>query len=370
MESGTLFSPGCRYSALFPRFALKTDFLIVGQGLAGSLMAWHLLEAGKRVLVVDRDEPETSSKVAAGLVTPIAGARFNLPDGLEERLDFARSFYWRHEEMSGQRFFHHRRIARLFRDEAEAAAWEKRLETGAERYARFHGPLEIDTERISAPWGGFEMREGGWLDVPAFLEYTRLALLERISYAIGRVDSNEVRVSEDAVRWKNVEASSIVFCEGWRGGRNRFFDWVPVRPTPGDILDLTLPGLDDESRILNKGGWIIPQGNGRYRAGSTYHPVGAAADPTEAGRDEVLSKIARITALPPLVTGHRCAIRPTIRRSQVFMGRHPSETRVAFFNGLGSKGVLNGPWHAARFAEHLLEGTPLPPETDLRHHFH
>jgi glycine/D-amino acid oxidase-like deaminating enzyme len=349
---------------------VKTDFLIVGQGLAGSLLAWHLLDAGKRVLVVDRDEVETSSKVAAGLVTPLAGGRFHLPDGLEERLDFARSFYWKHEELSGEVFFHHRRIARLFRDALEAEVWKNRLDRVSGRYARFHGPLQVDAERISAPWGGFEMREGGWLDVPAFLEYTRRVLLERVSYAIGQVDSREILTSASSIRWKNVEASHVVFCEGWRGGQNRFFDWVPVRPTPGDILDLEIAGLGDETRILNKGGWLIPLGDGRFRAGSTYRPVGATAEVSAIGRDEVLAKIALMTPLTPAVTGHRCAVRPTIRRSQVFMGRHPSEPRIAFFNGLGSKGVLNGPWHASRLADHLLSGAPLPAATDLLLHFH
>lgn len=349
---------------------MKTDFLIVGQGLAGSLLAWHLLEAGKRVLVVDRDEADTSSKVAAGLVTPVAGGRFHLPEGLEERLDLARAFYWRHEELSRGVFFHHRRIVRLFRNALEADAWQKRLDREDDRYARFHRPLQIDSGRISAPWGGFEMREGGWLDVPAFLEYTRQALLERVSYAIGRVDSQEVIPSGSCVRWKNVEASTVIFCEGWRGGRNRFFDWVPLRPTPGDILDLEIAGLEDETRILNKGGWLIPQGNGRFRAGSTYRPIGETVEPSGDGRDEVLSKITDITPLAATVTGHRCALRPTIRRSQVFMGRHPSEPRIAFFNGLGSKGVLNGPWHALRLVDHLLSGSPLPTATDLLLHFH
>ena len=349
--------------------SLKTDFLIVGQGLAGSLLAWHLLEAGKRVLVVDRDEPETSSKVAAGLVTPLAGARFHLPEGLETRLDYARAFYWKHEELSGQRFFHHRRIVRLFQNTQEATSWQLRLETAGGRYARFHAPLQIDPRRFSLPWGGFEMKEGGWLDVPAFLEYTRQSLLERASYAIGRVDSAEVDVDPQAVRWKNVEASMIVFCEGWRGGQNRFFDWLPLRPTPGDILDLEIPDLGDETRIFNKGGWMIPQGNGRFRAGSTYQPTGTGIDPTPSAREEVVAKITRITTVPLTVTGHRRALRPTIRRSQVFMGRHPAYPRAAFFNGLGSKGVLNGPWHAARLAVHFLEGTPLPAENDLLLHF-
>ncbi len=368
MAHRRVISPPCEF---FPtRYAVvKTDFLIVGQGLAGSLLAWHLLEAGQRVLVVDRDEEETSSKVAAGLVTPLAGSRFHLPPGLGERLDYARTFYWRLEEAGGQELFRHRRIARLFRHAEEAALWSQRLQESPAPYARYHAPLEIDDRHYLAPHGGFEMKESGWLDVPAFLELTRLQLLERAAYAIGTVDAADLILSADGVRWKNIEAGSVVFCEGWRGGSNRFFDWIPVRPVGGDILDLRIPELEAEQRIVNKGGWLLPLGGGRFRAGATYRRGDALAPPNDAAREEVLAKLAQITPVPIEVTGHRVALRPTIRRSQPFMGRHPSYPRLAFFNGLGSKGVLNGPWYAARLAAHLVSGAPLPEEANVQLHF-
>lgn len=349
---------------------MKIDTLIVGQGLAGSVLAWQLSEKGQRLLVVDRDEPNTSSKVAAGLVTPLAGARFNLPDGLETRLDFARAFYWKHEEASGSTFFHHRRIARLFQSEAERTSWYARLASSGERYARFHEPLMIDEARFHAPHGGFEMKEGGWLDVPAFLEYTRQALLERAAYAIGQVKSADVVLEDGGIRWKNVTASRVVFCEGWRGNQNRFFDWIPMNAALGDILDLEMPDLEDEARIISRGGWLIPQGGGRFRAGSNYRHQFTNEEPDESGKAEVLEKIGRITPMLPRVIGHRAAARPVIRRSQVFLGVHPAHRQVAFFNGLGSKGVLNAPWYAAQLAGHLLDGTPLPADADLaNNHF-
>ena len=51
------------------------------------------------------------------------------------------------------------------------------------------------------------------------------------------------------------------------------------------------------------------------------------------------------------------------------MGRHPSEPRVFFFNGLGSKGVLNGPWHAQRLVSHILDEEALPEANDIRSNF-
>ncbi|NLT70021.1 MAG: FAD-binding oxidoreductase [Verrucomicrobiaceae bacterium] len=349
---------------------MKIDTLIVGQGLAGSVLAWHLLEKGQRLLVVDRDEPNTSSKVAAGLVTPLAGARFALSESLETRLDYARAFYWKHEESCGRTFFHHRRIARLFQSEKERSAWTTRLENEGERYARFHAPLEIDPLRFHVPFGGFEMKEGGWLDVPAFLEYTRQALLERAAYAIARVESTDIAVEHGGVRWKNIDAARVVFCEGWRGNRNRFFDWVPMNAALGDILDLAIPALEDERRIVNRGGWLLPLGNGRFRVGSNYRHQFDSESPDETGEAEVLAKLAGITPAPFQVLRHRAAVRPVIRRSQVFLGVHPAHRRVAFFNGLGSKGVLNAPWYAAQLTEHLLRDVPLPRGSDLSHnHF-
>lgn len=348
---------------------MNTDFLIVGQGLAGSLLAWHFLEAGKRVLVVDRDEPETSSKVAAGLVTPLAGSRFHLPEGLGERLDYARSFYWRLEEKAGLELFHHRRIVRIFRNAGESELWQTRLREEGPRYERFHAPLELSPARFHAPFGGFEMKEGGWLDVPTFLEYTRQTLLERASYAIANLNPDEVSADSAGVCWKNISASAVVFCQGWRGSQNRFFDWIPMNPTGGDILDLEAAELAGESRIINGGGWLVPVGGNRFRAGATYHHGSRGTPPLDDAREEVLGKIRALSPATLSVVGHRRALRPTIRRSQVFVGTHPAHPRIAFFNGLGSKGTLNGPWHARMLVEHLLSGTPLPPECDLQVQF-
>lgn len=334
------------------------------------MLAWRLLEKGQRLLVVDRDEPNTSSKVAAGLVTPLAGSRFALSESLATRLDHARGFYWKHEEASGKTFFHHRRIARLFQSETERATWTARLENEGERYTRFYDTLKIDPLRFHAPFGGFEMKEGGWLDVPAFLEHTRQMLLERAAYAIGRVKSEEIVVLDGGIRWKNIHADRVIFCEGWRGNRNHFFDWVPMNGALGDILDLNIPELEDEHRIVSRGGWLLPLGGGRFRVGSNYRHHFSSEAPDEVGRTEILEKLARITPAACDILGHRAAVRPVIRRSQVFMGSHPSHRRIAFFNGLGSKGVLNAPWYAAQLANHLLEGTPLPPDADLaNNHF-
>ncbi len=53
----------------------KFNYIIVGQGLAGSLLAHSLRKAGKSVLIVDSFKPNSSSRVAAGLINPVTGRR-------------------------------------------------------------------------------------------------------------------------------------------------------------------------------------------------------------------------------------------------------------------------------------------------------
>lgn len=349
---------------------LKIDTLIVGQGLAGSILAWKLLERGQRILVVDRDEAVTSSKVAAGLLTPITGTGFSIPGDLSTRLNFAKQFYWDAEEKTGQRFFHHTRIARIFRNAAEKAKFDARKSADPANWEIYAEHLNIDTAKFNAPHSGIEMKEGGWLNVPLFLESTRQHLLERAAYAIASVDSRDVLAGSEigaahGVRWKRVEADRVIFAQGWEGNQNRFFDWVPMNPAAGDILDLDVPELEEEERIINRGGWLLPIGSGRFRAGSTYRHDFAETIPNADGRIEVLEKLDEITSCKFRVISHKVGIRPIIHRSKVFFGKHHSFPEVSFFNGLGSKGVLNGPWHAERMVAHLLDDENIPEQCDL-----
>ena len=46
------------------------NILIIGQGIAGSCLAWELKRRGAEFTVADRPIAETASRVAAGLVNP------------------------------------------------------------------------------------------------------------------------------------------------------------------------------------------------------------------------------------------------------------------------------------------------------------
>ena len=103
-------------------------FLIIGQGLAGTALAWRLWQRGVPFVIVDRDEAVTCSKIAAGLVTPITGMRLNLNWRFEEQRKEAAAFYQEVERETGVRVYFELNQVRLFRDEVARALFRRRLE--------------------------------------------------------------------------------------------------------------------------------------------------------------------------------------------------------------------------------------------------
>ena len=73
------------------------DFVVVGHGLAGAALAWQLRARGVRVLVVDPDRPATASRVAGGLVSPVAGPRMAAVPRWEDLRREADAFYTEEE---------------------------------------------------------------------------------------------------------------------------------------------------------------------------------------------------------------------------------------------------------------------------------
>jgi glycine/D-amino acid oxidase-like deaminating enzyme len=54
---------------------MVVDYIIVGQGLAGTFLSWNLQRAGKKVLVIDQFRPQAASRIASGVINPITGRR-------------------------------------------------------------------------------------------------------------------------------------------------------------------------------------------------------------------------------------------------------------------------------------------------------
>lgn len=344
----------------------RWDVIIVGQGLAGTTLAWHLKEAGQKVLLLDACEVVTSSKIAAGLVTPITGKRMALSNRYDEFLSVARPFYRRIEQHTRRAFFHNRTGNRLFKSDAERASWVVRSKQSAYQSHLVHPQPEplIDPSVADASGGGFAMNSAQ-LDVAAYLDASR-SVLPWEQMALDW--TSDVTFSSDGVSVGPLWAHLIVSCEGFAATRNPYFSGVSFNAAKGNILTVrfhrSVPPVS-----FHRGVWLAPTCDPEvFSVGSTYDWEVLDQVPEASARSQIEGKLKEFIQVPYTVLDHRAAVRPIIRESRPLIGCHPKQDRLGYFNGLGSKGSLLAPWYARCLCDHLVNQAPIPGDMDIRDH--
>lgn len=313
------------------------EFVIVGQGLAGTALAWALLRRGRCVLVLDRESGDSSSRLAAGLITPVTGKRLARSWRWDELYPAAVAFYRAIEAETGATFLHQYPALRLFADEAERDEFRRRESSILRGLVR----AAEAPEWFAAPFGGFEMPDAARLDVPRYLDVSREHFRARGIYARADVDPRGP-----------FDAQTVVFCRGFAPDSDPRFGGIPFNAAKGEMLTIRVPDLH-ETRVTHRGVWLAPLGDELFRVGATYTWEPLDAIPTPAGRAELESKLRAFLKLPFEVLDHRAAVRPVIDAGYPALGRHPKHPQFAYFNGLGSKGSLLAPFFANQLAAHL-----------------
>ncbi|WP_423128640.1 NAD(P)/FAD-dependent oxidoreductase [Gaoshiqia sp. Z1-71] len=347
---------------------MKADFLIVGQGLAGTLLGFELLQAGQQVLFIDSADYKKASEVAAGLVNPVVFKRLAKSWLVDELFPVMTDTYSRLEILLGQKFFFPMKIQKVF-GAGDAEFWQKKAAENKLGAYLNHLPDYSSYDRLKLAYGCGWVEKGGRVDlrglIAAFREYlgqNGLLFAETFDFKLLNTDGKQMS-------YKNIEASKIIFCEGHRGSQNPFFKDVKYKHTKGEVLDLTIAGYQSD-HILNKSVFLMPAGEERFRLGATYNWDELDEQPTDAAKSELTGKLEQVFSGDFVVTGHQTGIRPTTHDRRPVVGLHPDYPGIGIFNGLGAKGCLVGPFVAARFAA-CLTGKPdtLHPETDLGRYY-
>jgi len=333
------------------------DVLVIGAGLAGSILAYRLLLAGQRVLVVSDPARPSASRAAAGLINPVTGQRLVLQENIETLLDAAHGFYRQIEAHFHITILHHREMLRLFRSGKEREAWERR------RVDPGYAPYLDDTLTQA---DGFMQHRTGYLNTNLLLDRLHGWFREQGVLIEEPLRYEDIRIASESVQWQNSETHKLIFCEGWRGQNNPWFDWLPFQPAKGEILTLT---ADSQlpPHIINRGKWLLPVDNRSCKLGATYDWNELNETPTESGKASLLKALLELyaDATQTRVSGHVAGVRPGTKDKHPFLGIHPEHQQIGIFNGFGSKGSLLIPWHAGQFVSHLLHGTPLPASADI-----
>jgi glycine/D-amino acid oxidase-like deaminating enzyme len=341
----------------------RIDFLIVGFGLAGGLLAWEFMRRGSRVLVIDRGDTN-ASQVAAGLINPLTGRRFAKTEGADQLLPVAKDYYRGLAEVFDRPFLIERPMRRLFRNEMEAGHGRKRLHDRAYRpYIDNRAAAVADAENY---WGYLDQKQTGYLLTRPLLACLREFLKSRQAYLSAVLDYREIRLDAEP-GWRDFRIRKVIFCEGFHMRDNPWFSWLPLQPVKGEILTLA-HRLAIPDRMLNDGHWLIPIGEGQVRIGATFDRGNIDRQATAAAKTELAKAGERFFAglRSAELVAHEAGVRPCTADRWPFVGSHPHYAYLNIFNGFGAKGSLSIPWYCRRFADYLLTGEALPAPCDIK----
>lgn len=342
----------------------KVDYLIVGQGLAGSLLAWQLLQQGYRVAVID-NQAESASKIAAGLINPVTGMRLVKQAGVENLLAVAKQCYQQLEIYFKHQFYIETPLLRLIKNEKELLTFQKRLdETG---YADFLAPTLINpADDIVAPFGMIEQKQTAYVLIRSLLSCLQVYFQQLDCYYAAQFEYADITIT-DKVCWRDIKAKKLIFCEGYRALDNPWFNYLPFQVAKGEILTLN-SASKLRNDIIQYGHWLVPLKTGQFRIGANFDSVNINQTPTDAVRQDLLQSLNEVMPLLKgvSVVAHDANVRPTTLDKLPFIGQHPKHKRLYIFNGFGAKGSLQIPYYTQKFIDFLINAVPIAPEVDCR----
>lgn len=338
------------------------DYLIVGQGLAGSILAWKLLEAGKRVLVINNSAINQASHVAAGVYNPITGRNLVKTWLADQLFPALIAFYTQVEAALSIKILYPTTILRPFISNQERIAYHTKMQTEDDNHLYIGFDRSHEKDIMIAPYGGLAIQQAGYIDVPIFLHAIRAHLQALGSYIEADFHYEEVGLATD-VSYQGIRGKKLIFCEGPQAANNPFFNHLPFKLVKGEVLTVQLPHAIHH--IYARNAFIVPQQHGQAFIGTTYDWDHLDTLPTDLAKQEIENKVRKFFLMPYQVISQQAGIRPATFDRRPFIGFHPIYPQMAILNGLGSKGVSLAPYLVGEFVQHLLYGKALPVEVQL-----
>lgn len=348
---------------------MKVNFIIVGMGLAGTLLASELFRQNKTVLVFDDPAAPKASLVAAGIINPVVFRRMTKSWLVDDAFPQMEKTYHQLEDLLEEELYYPGRMLKFLSEEGAVFWKEKTFANQIETYIDAETNLNFRNSNITNHYSFGCVNKSGRLDIQKFISAFSEFLMLQNSLKKVKFDFEKLTIKADLVSYEDITAEKIIFCEGPSASQNPYFKKLKFKHSKGEILELKIPELNIDE-IISDEVFVMPAGNDRYKVGATYTWDAFNWETTDSAREELLAKFKKITQLIPEMISQKAGIRPTMHDRKPVIGVHPECPRIGIFNGLGSKGVLLGPYFARQLADYLVGISDfIHPEADIKRYF-
>ncbi|WP_370479880.1 NAD(P)/FAD-dependent oxidoreductase [Tamlana flava] len=343
---------------------MNVDYIIVGIGIAGISFCEQLKANGKTFIVFD-DASQQSSAVAGGLYNPVVLKRFTSVWKSEEQLNLALPLYAKIEKELNVKLDYKMPVYRRFNSLEEQNDWFATSDKPLLSKYLSTNILKNNNEAIDAPFGFGEVLNTGRIDVKTMIEAYKTDLLEKRILFQEPFEYNVLTTERNIVVYKDIQAKHIVFAEGYGVLKNPYFKNSPLVPAKGELLTIHAPSLKIDF-VLKAGVFLIPLNDDLYIVGATYEWKDLSQEISIKAKTEMLSKLKKLIKCDFEVVNQLAGIRPTVKDRRPLVGQNERHKNMYVLNGLGTRGVMIGPYAAKQLYNFIEHNIYLDEEIDIR----
>ncbi|NJX15972.1 NAD(P)/FAD-dependent oxidoreductase [Tamlana crocina] len=343
---------------------MQVDYIIVGVGLAG-ISFCEQLKANNNTFLVFDDASQQSSTVAGGMYNPVVLKRFTPVWKSAEQLDLALPLYAKIEKDISAQLDYKIPVYRKFASVEEQNNWVAASDRPFLSEYMSEKIIKNDNPSIEAPFGFGKVNPTGRIDAKALVEGYKSNLRADQCLREETFNHNDLNFGGNTVKYKDVEAKHVVFSEGFGVVNNPYFKALPLVPTKGELLTIHGPELNVDY-IIKAGVFLIPLEDGYYRVGATHQWENLNHDATKEARGKLISRLEKVIKCEFEIIDQVAGIRPTVIDRRPLVGRHPKHENLYILNGLGTRGVMIGPYVAQQLFNFIENNEPLEKEIDIK----
>ncbi len=295
---------------------INLPVLIVGQGIAGNVLALSLQELSIPFLIINNESFPSASLTSGATLNFFNFRKETAPEYKKDEWENAIQFYKGLEAKWETTFISSKPIVELVEDA---------------QYPSFPSWQLFEKRKIESSY---------FLDARKMILHARRLWQEQNLYQEGKISYEELKIEQEFISWQGKKYAAVIFCEGAQARYNPFMQSFPWVKNKGDVLLLSIPDLDETQIYQTPLHRLLPFGNHVFWLGSQHV---WQFDEVQADHDwaqKQLKYLQQKLKLSFTLLEHKVAERPTTAGQKMIVQFLENQKRIGIINGLGSKGWI------------------------------
>jgi len=357
------------------------DVIVIGGGLVGMSVAYHLVKGGAKTLLLDREDEGRATNAGAGILSPETSTGYSetwFKFAVEAVAYYPDLIAHLNEEQAGDTGYARcgKLTVAVTEDEYDAFEAAKTLIFARQKERGQPDPADLyslspEAARelfppLASVYGAIYYKQAARVDgrllTKALARAAAATGLEVIKDNVTHLNRSAQKVTGVTTQSNKYEAGMVIIAGGaWsRQFGKKLGVHIPVEPQRGQIIHLTVPETETgQWPIVSafRGHYIVTWPDARVAVGASRETgSGFNPQPTAGGVQEVLSEALRVAPglTPAKIREIRVGLRPLTSDYLPVLGAVPEVAGILLCTGHGPTGLQLGPYSGKLIAAMVI----------------